>query len=435
MLGTGPGGDIYLGGKAFMHLDPTTDETTKLPLTSQIQGFGTFDDLLVFGTYTAAGINVYDTTQPIQPGVNPRPRIYVGHEQDRPIAMVRAGDRLAIGTFPTPARLGGALAFLDPTTMELEVHDNIIHNQSIYALAYRDGLVYGGSGITGGLGVDPTETEGKLFVFDPETGEVVFSTVPVPGEEHVSALTFDDQGNLWGVTGNALFKFDPTTREVVAQQRYFDTDDSGSYLRGRELFWHNGRLVGSTSGNVFEVDPQTWQLNLIATGTANLAIDPQGRYYYGRAAELLRFTPNDARPACDRTLTADHDGPLEVTGETVCATGIAITGQVTVTEGGSLVLVDGELRGALRTKAAATVEVLGSTLTGPVTISGTTTRLRLVDNSVSGPVRLDGNTATAFAFTGNSIAGPLLCRDNQDAIRTQVGDNEFSGSQRGQCAP
>lgn len=435
VLGTGPDGDIYLGGKAFVHLDPTTDDTTKLPLTSQIQGFGTFDDLLVFGTYTAAGINVYDTTKPIEPGVNPRPRIYVGHEQDRPIAMVRAGDKLAIGTFPTPARLGGALALLDPATMELEVHDNIIHNQSIYALAHRDGLLYGGSGITGGLGVDPTETEGKLFVFDPATGEVVFSTVPVPGDGHVSALTFDDQGNLWGVTGNSLFKFDPTTREVVERRRYFNTDDSGSYLRGRELYWHNGRLVGSTSGNVFEVDPATWEMTLIATGTANLAIDPQGRYYYGRAAELLRWTPSDARPTCDRNLSADQPGPLEVTGETVCATGIAISGTVTVTDGGSLVLIDSQLRGALRADGAATVEAIGSTLTGPVTISGTSTRLRLVDNTVTGPVRLDGNTATAFAFTGNSVAGPVVCRDNAATIRTQIPHNELTGPRHGQCAP
>lgn len=435
VLGTGPDGDIYMGGKSFVHLDPASDEMTKLPLTSQIQGFGNFDDLLVFGTYTAAGINVYDTSQPLEPGVNPRPRLYVGHEQDRPIAMTRAGDRLAIGTFPTPARLGGALALLDPDTMELEVHDNIIENQSIYALAYRDGLLYGGSGITGGLGVDPTETEGKLFVFDPETGEVVFSTVPVPGDGHVSGLTFDDQGNLWGVTGNSLFKFDPTTREVVAQQRYFNTDDSRSYVRGRDLQWHNGRLVGSTSGNVFEVDPQTWEMNVIATGTANFAIDPQGRYYYGRGAELLRWTPADARPACDRTLSQDHRGPLDVEGETVCATDIAITGPVTVTDGGSLVLVDSQLRGALRADDAATVEAVGSTLDGPVMINGTTNRLRLVDNTVSGPVRLDGNLATAIAFTGNSIAGPLMCRDNPAEIGTQAPRNEFTGPRHGQCAP
>ncbi|SEF18843.1 hypothetical protein [Jiangella alba] len=432
-IGAGPDGDVYLGGAGLVHLDPDTDETTALPLTGQIMDFHAHDGLLLYGTYTNAGINVYDPSQPLEPGVNPRPRVKVGHEQDRPIAMTSMDDKVAIGTFPVPARLGGALAILDPETMALEVYDNLIENQSIYALQYRDGLLYGGSGITGGLGQEPTETEGTLFVFDPATGEVVFETVPVPGDGHVSALTFDDDGNLWGLTANSIFRFDPATREVVAQRRYFNTDDSAAYVRGRELYWHDDKLVGSTSGRVFEVDPTTLDMEIIATDTANLAIDAQGRYYYATGSELLRWTPAEPAPRCDVTVDEDHAGPLAADGTTVCVDGVTVDGPVTIGGGGSLHVVDATITGPLRVTSAATVDVSGSTLTGPAAIAGTTGRFRFTANRVAGPVELTGNTAAELDFSGNEVTGPLACTGNSPAIVEQAAANTVTGPRGGQC--
>ncbi|SEF18844.1 hypothetical protein [Jiangella alba] len=432
-IGTGPAGDIYTGGAAFAHIDPDTGAATSLPLNGQIMDFHSHDGLLIYGTYTGAGIDVYDPSLPWEAGVNPRPRLRVGHQQDRPIAMTSMDDKVAIGTFPVPARLGGALAILDPDTMTMEVYDNLIENQSIYALQYRDGLLYGGSGITGGLGQEPTETEGKLFVFDPATEEVVFETVPVPGDGHVSGLVFDDEGYLWGVTANAIFKFDPDTREVVAQRRYFNTDDSRAYVRGRELYWHDDMLVGATSGRVFEVDPDTLDMEIIATNTANLAIDKDGRYYYGRSSELLRWTPAEPAPRCDVTVDEDRTAPLTADGTTVCVDGVTVGGPVSVSGGGSLHVTDATIAGPLRVTSAGTVDVTGSTLNGPVDIGGTSTRLRFTGNTVTGPVRLTGNAADEFSFTANEVTGPLTCTGNNTYLVGQTGSNTVAGPRDGQC--
>ena len=39
---------------------------------------------------------------------------------------------------------------------------------------YKDGLVYGATSVFGGLGIQPSEEEAKLFIFDPEKKEVVY---------------------------------------------------------------------------------------------------------------------------------------------------------------------------------------------------------------------------------------------------------------------
>lgn len=179
------------------------------------------------------------------------------------------------------------------------MYRDVVADQTPLALTYRDGLIYGGTGIWGGIGVDPTTSEGKLFVFDPATGKVVYETVPVPGAQNVSALTFDDEGNLWGFTANELFKFDPERRKVVLTKKYFGVDDSRIYATGRELFWHQGELVGTSAGRLFRIDPRTLEMTVIQSGVTNLAIDRKGSYYYNRGSTLYRWIPaqGPARPA------------------------------------------------------------------------------------------------------------------------------------------
>ncbi|MDQ1007068.1 ligand-binding sensor domain-containing protein [Streptomyces sp. V4I23] len=94
----------------------------------------------------------------------------------------------------------------------------------------------------------------------------MFETVPVPGAQNVSALTFDDEGHLWGFTANELFKFDPEQRKVVLIKKYFGVDDSKIYATGRELFWHRGQLVGTSTGRLFRIDPRTLEMTVIRTG-------------------------------------------------------------------------------------------------------------------------------------------------------------------------
>ncbi|GAA2769405.1 hypothetical protein [Nonomuraea dietziae] len=62
------------------------------------------------------------------------------HEQDRPFAMISAGDWLAFGTVPKAGTVGGALGLYDPATGRSVLRRNLIPGHSIIGLAYRDGV-------------------------------------------------------------------------------------------------------------------------------------------------------------------------------------------------------------------------------------------------------------------------------------------------------
>jgi len=293
-LGTGPDGNIYVGGylspSGMARIDADTQESTLLKGASQIEGMTAYEDWLVYGQYPSGALYCYDVTQPWDHGVNPGTPVPIGHAQQRPVALTPAGDKVAVGTVPDYGHLGGALSLFDPATGEISVHPHVVPDQTPLALVHHEGLIYGGTGISGGLGVDPTTTEGHLFIFDPVAAEVVHTVVPVPEEQNVSALVFDDAGMLWGLTGNVLFRFDPASREVTLRHRYFSVDDSAAYVRGRSLYFHEGRFVGATAGSIFEINPATLDMTVLATAADNLAIDRNGNYYYRRGSELFRWS-------------------------------------------------------------------------------------------------------------------------------------------------
>ncbi|MFG3700600.1 hypothetical protein ACGF5C_22170 [Micromonospora sp. NPDC047620] len=420
-MATGPRGDVYVGGygspPGIARVDVDSGATEPLNGVGQTEGLVAHGDHLVFGTYPGARIYAYDTTRPWDPATNPvtdRDRVVsLGSHQDRPLGWASAGDVVAIGSMPDYGQLGGALSLFNPSTGDLRVFRDVVKDQTPLALAYRDGLVYGGTGIWGGIGIEPTTSEGKLFVFDPATGKVVFETVPVPGEENVSALTFDDDGNLWGFTANALFKFDPDTRRVVFRKTYFGVDDSKIYATGRELFWHHGKLVGTSTGRLFEIDPATLQMTILQTGMQNLAIDRNGSYYYNRGSTLYRWVPEPVAPACDRTITGTHHGDLAVEAGTTCVRNADVRGGIVVRPGAGVLVEDSQVQGGVETDHGRAVWLRRSQVHGAVSVAG---------------------TGGWVVLSGNRISGSLTCTGNDSEPTDRGAPNSVTGDSLGQCA-
>lgn len=292
-LAAGPSGEIFVGGylspRELGVVDPDTGEVAQLPWSGQVEGMTTHGDDVMFGVYPGGGIKRYDTTQEFDLGTNPAPSVYIGEQQDRPVTLTPAGDLTAIGSIPGYGQLGGALTLLDRTTDQMKVYRNVVPDQSVVTLLHRDGIVYGGSAVWGGLGIEPTATDAVLFAFDLESREVLFSVVPVPGETSIGGLAFDDSGLLWGFGTNTLFSFDVETQEVTASQSYFDSDNEAAYYTGHELFWHDGLLIGSAAATIFTIDPETWELTTISDDKVTLALDRHGNYYYAKRGDLYRW--------------------------------------------------------------------------------------------------------------------------------------------------
>jgi hypothetical protein len=294
-------GRIWIGGYLSpgmaMIYDPQRDEFEQKGGVSQIEAFCEHDGIMYIGVYPRANIYAYDLAQEWQWGQNPRLLFnLVEQRQDRPFAFTPAGEVMAIGTVPAAGSLGGAITIYDPREDSHEVFSDIVENQSVSSLIYHDGMLIGGTTVSGGLGISPTAEEGRLFVWDMEGREKVWEGVPVPGERHVTGLIVDPDGLILGVAGRHLFQFDPATREVVRTKDLLP----GEEVREPATVWvngvlnfHEGMLYGRAMGRIFRLDPQTWESEVLVERTSYFAQDPQGRIYFSRGETLYQFSPSD----------------------------------------------------------------------------------------------------------------------------------------------
>ncbi|MBD2862531.1 PQQ-like beta-propeller repeat protein [Paenibacillus oceani] len=299
-LHTGYDGNIYIGGylgaTGFTSYRPADGTFTDVQQFGQVESVASVNNKLYIGTYGNARVHEYDPTAPWT-SANPR-RVaeLVSHGQDRPFAMVGVDSlsKLYVGSVPDYGSLSGALTVYDVPTRQVQVHKDIVHDQGVVSLAHRDGLIYGGTTIYGGLGTSgPSETEGKLFVFDTATNSKVFEIVPVPGRKVVSGLLDGPDGLIWGVAEDTIFKFDPDTQQIV-----YKAARLGRY--GTGTVWVDAFLEVGKDGNVygtnrqktlFMIKPDTMEFFRIKTGAGNyLTQDHLGNLYMANDANLWKYT-------------------------------------------------------------------------------------------------------------------------------------------------
>jgi outer membrane protein assembly factor BamB len=317
----GPDGRIYSGGYLAGNMgifDPATRTVQHMNGSGQTEGMVFVGHKLYMGVYPNAHVYEYDTRRPWDPGSawapqtpgdrNPNPIFSLEHnpripgytDQDRPFAMAGSDELglLFVGTVPKNGMLGGALAVWDVNRRgDPDVHWNLVPDQSITSLAYKDGLLYGGTSVYGGMGAIPTAKAAELFVWDVAKRQKVFSTVPVPGKPAITQLHVGPDGQLWGLTGGTLFVFDPATRQVVHRHNHFPSV-AGHYRDGSLLTGKDGHLYGTVGGRLFRVDPATRALTVLATGADKLACGADGRLYVSGSpiTELHQVDPASLAP-------------------------------------------------------------------------------------------------------------------------------------------
>lgn len=299
-IGTGPEGDIYVGlyldPPGLVHWDPAAEEFDVLRGAGQVEGTGVHGDTLVFGRYPYARLYAYDTTQPWDRGTNPKEPVTVGDEQDRPHAFASLGDKIAVGTVPFSGRLDGAISLWNPHTGDLTVDRGFLGDHSPVSLVAHDGLLYGGTSVWGGFGIDPSEPSGLFFVYDPTTGQVRYAKAPVRGKAVVSGLTLGPDGNIWGLADNWLFRFDTKVQQLTRRKKVvkegidFNVDRYGKHRN--VVFTRDGRLFVATSYQLLEIDQRSWNGRVLADdGVRYLAADREGDLYFSRGANVVRYRP------------------------------------------------------------------------------------------------------------------------------------------------
>jgi hypothetical protein len=303
MVSTGPLGRIY-GGTAMPNqifwYDPATGDLgnpgNPTDVDGEIYSMVTTGDWLYVCAYPGSYLSKWNPSKPWNYGHdaehNPRgfSRLGVGHL--RPRAMILGpDDKIYIGSYPEYGRHGGALGIWDPVgDTLLSNHHNLIPNQSIVSLVFDPvtGLVFGGSATAGGGGTDPIEKEARFFAFDSKEGRCVFEDTPFPGEQSIGSMAMVGR-KVFGIAGkDNLFVYDPDAKKYL----YKGSLGIGAVVECALGLWKDGKLYGLTGTTVFRLDPDTYEVTVLATYPGwircGFAMDDHG-IYFGDRATLMRY--------------------------------------------------------------------------------------------------------------------------------------------------
>lgn len=309
---TGPEGSIYtsnhLGGGVGVY-NPVNDMKNMFVGLPQAESGIALNGKMYFGTYTMGKIYEYNPEEPWQfesnGEINPRRIDTLGnvHEQDRPFASA-AGDGLVFfGTAPQYGKLGGAIAIYNPNNLsEKYVVRNIVKDQSVTALAYKDGYLYGGTSVWGGIGATPTQKESKFFIFDVKNKVKVREFVIAEGSQLISSLIVGTDGNIWGLCDGYLFMYNPDTDVIEYNMLKFPEMNSGGSVTAPKLYGANlvcgkdGYIYGVTGSKLFKLNPYSRELEILRTGKfISATTDFLGNIYYSDYSSIWKYSCFDSK--------------------------------------------------------------------------------------------------------------------------------------------
>ncbi|WP_054955659.1 WD40 repeat domain-containing protein [Paenibacillus dakarensis] len=304
----GPGGKLYISGfqrgLTIFDTNKQSFEAT-LPSFHQTEGMGIYKDKMYFGTYGGAVMYRHDPDLPLNylngsVEGNPNLAYDIQDNQDRPFIMEAGDNKLFIGTFPGYGLLGGALTVLEEDVngeVNASVHRNVVQDQSIVGVAYRDGKVYGGTSITGGFGSTPAASEAKWFVWDVASASKLSEhPLSIPGLSRearvIGDLEWGPDGLLWGAADvdGVLFAIDPDTETIVKSKRLTPGANTGSMYRPFFLRWGQDGLLYTTAGRqLFVVDTETMESKILVNEVSLAALGPDGSIYYTQGPNLFKL--------------------------------------------------------------------------------------------------------------------------------------------------
>lgn len=296
----GPDGKIYSSG--FLNGGTGVYTPMRSDMNVQYKGIGQCESMtmagskLYFGVYTGAYIYEYD---PFRSWSSFNPRILFtlkNYEQDRPVSMVGGGGRLFIGTVPDYGKLGGALTIYDASSGgDPTVIRNIVQDQSIVSLAYKDGIIYGGTAVFGGMGSAPTQTTAKFFAYRVSDGTKLLEIEPVSGKKAITGLMTCPDGKIWGMDEGCLFIFDPAAGTIeYCREKFPDISypaDDIVYRDAVLLTGKDGNIYGTIAGKLFRINASTKEVTiLLSDGAYRLTQDSAGSLYYVKGTDLKRYS-------------------------------------------------------------------------------------------------------------------------------------------------
>jgi hypothetical protein len=302
-LQEGPDGMVYgttRGPITLFRVEPQTDEVTILGdpvhVNGQVYGMVWHRGRLCMAAYGKSRVVVWDPEQPWNWGVDPEsnPRLIGSCHIGRPAALVVAPDgrHLLAGGVPGYGRTGGVLTIIEPDEAQIETIPDLFGTQSVASMVTlpEHSLVCIGTTYRGGSASEAPRTAPRLLLWDFDTREIVFETVPVPGEDAiVQMVRIGDR--VFGTTegDGHLFVFDLARRTLAHSAPLGYGPGCLFGLRYRAA---DGMLYAVCGDSIVRIDPSDYSIE-------RLGSHPDLAYGMGMAGEhiylcagthLLRFT-------------------------------------------------------------------------------------------------------------------------------------------------
>ncbi len=319
---------LYCGsvmGASCAEIDGKTGKLIRRFSLGQPEGLYIENNTMYAGIYPAGQFDKLEIGAPDDQEVKRTKLFTFGEEQQRPyIIKPMEDDYFIIGSVPNYGQLGGALTIYNKKTNEFKVYRNVVQDQSVVGLAYKDGLIYGATCISGGLGTNPSQPSAKLFVFDPKIGQKTKEWVPqFPSRmgtpiQHIGDLEVGPDGNIWGACQEMLFCMDPKTQDI--KKTLFLNDVKwyeGSLWRPVYLRWGKDGLLYTSQGNVpnvIDIDTMEYiRLTKQAGGSSPMiSLDSQDNIYITVDTELRKIcsVPRKLDNAALRNIYQGTDGGM-----------------------------------------------------------------------------------------------------------------------------
>ncbi|GAA1892636.1 LVIVD repeat-containing protein [Asanoa iriomotensis] len=263
------------------------------------------------------------------------------------------------------------------------------------------------------------------------------SLLPVPGRDILVQAWYQGGISLMDFTDSAHPK------EIAFFDRGPVSPTALSLGGFWSAYWHNGQIYGSEIARGFDTFGLKPSADLSAAEIEAarevqvVETNPQHQEKFSWAASraTARAKFDQLARTCTTTITGTRNGGLVVDGVT-CLDGATVRGAVTVRPGASLLAIDSSFSGAVSSANAAAVHLYNTSVSGAISVSGTTGSLAVVDSTIRGAVSLSGANTPGFAtvVAGNQVSGVLSCSGNTPAPINVGAANEVRGLAAGQCA-
>ncbi len=229
---------LYIGGYNTVNcaiFDTKTGELTNFEATSaQTDSILWYNGRMYVGNYNAGNVVQINFDDPDRNVILQSMKSL--YHQARVHALAAGDGMIFAGTIPDWNLFGGALAIIPIDNLnERHVEENLIDTQSITSLAYGQGILMGGTSISGGTSATrhpDDKTSAVIFAYDVANKKLlgqldlreVFPELPdiLPYIDGIVAdPNVEENGRFWGMISETLFTFtfDKATGKFTVQEQ------------------------------------------------------------------------------------------------------------------------------------------------------------------------------------------------------------------------